>query len=216
MNDLLNDEVFRGQIAFIGQTLGPFFLEDPKMGNASEAFEAIAGLEVDEAAEEWPFVKPEQARSMLSKMKDSLSGDFDIEELTWEYRRLFVGPAMKAMPPWGSVYTDRECVVFGRSTLDLRQWMRENGIERLQDEKTPEDHIGLMLLLMAWMAEVKPECLEDYLRLHMFTWTSHFLTQLSEVSEHAFYRGLAEITKASLEGVQEKLALEVEYPRYYR
>ena len=67
-----------------------------------------------------------------------------------EYRRLFVGPAPKPAPPWGSVYTDRECVVFGESTLALRAWMRAQGIARLVDDKTPEDHIGLMLVLMAW------------------------------------------------------------------
>lgn len=129
---------------------------------------------------------------------------------------MFIGPAVKPAPPWGSVYTDRECVVFGKSTLELRAWMREQGIERLTDDKTPEDHIGLMLALMAWIAREKPEILDDFMRLHLLTWSSHFLGQLAEAAEQPFYEGLALLTKASLEGIQDELGLEVVYPRFYR
>ena len=44
----------------------------------------------------------------------------------WEYRRLFVGPGHLPAPPWGSVYTDRECVIFGEATLIGIQ--RERGL----------------------------------------------------------------------------------------
>lgn len=215
MNELLNDETYKEQIMFIGQTLAPFFLEDPKTGSIQEAFEAIANLELDSAAEEWPFVAKEKALAGLTSMKNGLDTGIS-EDLIWEYRRLFIGPAAKPAPPWGSVYTDKECVVFGLTTLELRRWMRENGIERAEDEKTPEDHIGLMLVLMAWIAENKPELLEDYLQLHLLTWSSHFLGQLQAAATHPFYEGLAQLTKDSLEGIQESLGIEVDYPRFYR
>lgn len=137
-------------------------------------------------------------------------------DLIWEYRRLFVGPAAKAAPPWGSVYTDRECVVFGEATLDLRQWMRQTGIEKLNDDKEPEDHIGLMLMMMSWISVNKPEALDDFLRLHLLTWSSHFLEEMEEATDHPFYKGLARITRLSLEGIQEDREIEVEYPRFYR
>jgi TorA maturation chaperone TorD len=138
------------------------------------------------------------------------------DDIIWEYRRLFVGPNKMPAPPWGSVYTDREQVIFGAATLDLRQWMREQGIERLGDEKTPEDQIGLMLVLMAWIAQNKPQVLEDYLQHHLLTWSSHFLDELIEAVQQSFYEGLARLTKATLEGLQSDLHLSVEYPRYYR
>ena len=37
-------------IAFVGETLGPFFLQDPKTGEAGAAFQALAALDVDAAA----------------------------------------------------------------------------------------------------------------------------------------------------------------------
>ncbi len=203
-------------IAFVGETLGPFFLQDPKTGEAGAAFQALAALDVDAAAAEWPFADEAEARACLALMKEGLAHGIEDDDLVWEYRRLFVGPAPKPAPPWGSVYTDRECVVFGESTLALRAWMRAQGIARLVDDKTPEDHIGLMLVLMAWIARNQPADLDDYLRLHLLPWSSHFLDELAEAAKQPFYEGLARLAKASLEGIQSERALDVAYPRFYR
>jgi len=210
------DEQTYGSIIFVGETLGPFYLNDPAKDDIEAGFNAIAQLDADEASQEWPFVSEAEALEDIALMQQGLDPELISDDLVWEYRRLFIGPAKKPAPPWGSVYTDREMVIFGASTLDLRQWMREQGIERMGGNSTPEDHIGLMLLLMAWIAENKPECLEEYLTKHLLTWSSHFLEQLADVSEHPFYEGLAKLTKASLEGMQDALGLEVEYPRFYR
>ena len=191
----LSEDV-REAIAFVGETLGPFYLQDPVKGDAGPAFAAMAAIDVAQAAVEWPFI--------------------DADGLVWEYRRLFIGPAPKPAPPWGSVYTDRECVVFGATTLELRAWMRSHGIARQTDDKTPEDHMGLMLVLMAWIARNQPQDLGEFLRLHLLTWSSHFLDQLIEAAGQPFYEGLARLTKASLEGIQAKLGLDVVYPRFYR
>lgn len=203
-------------IAFVGEALAPFYLQDPVKGEAGAAFAAMAALDVDEAAAEWPFVNDEEARTDLGLMVTGLDAGTDADDLMWEYRRLFIGPAPKPAPPWGSVYTDRECVVFGASTLELRAWMRERGIARTTDDKTPEDHMGLMLALMAWIAHNQPQDLDDFLRLHLLTWSTHFLDQLAEAATHPFYEGLARLTKATLEGIQAERDIDVVYPRFYR
>lgn len=211
-----NKEAVLEGVVFVGETLGPLFLNDPKTGDAGAAFQALAELDVDAAAAEWPFVDDEEAARDLGLMKEGLAKGAEDDDLVWEYRRLFIGPAPKPAPPWGSVYTDRECVVFGQTTLELRAWMREQGIERLVDDKTPEDHIGLMLVLMAWIAGNRPEALDEYLSLHLLTWSSHFLDQLAGAADQPFYEGLARLAQASLEGIQAQLALDVTYPRFYR
>ena len=216
MHEKLDQADFRSRIAFVGETLGPFFLQDPVKGDARAAFEAVAALDPHEAGEEWPFVSDEHAERYLALMTEGLAEGVDNDDLVWEYRRLFIGPAKKPAPPWGSVYTDRECVVFGASTLALRQWMRDQGIERTTDDRTPEDHIGLMLALMAWIARNRPEVLDEYLREHLLTWSSHFLDALAAASEHPFYEGLARLTKASLEGIRDELGIDVVYPRFFR
>lgn len=114
------------------------------------------------------------------------------------------------------MYTDRECVVFGEATLALRAWMRRIGVARTTDERTPEDHIGLMLALLAYLAEERPELTDEYLRDHLLTWAPHYLEALEEAADHPFYQGLAALTRSTLLGLQEARGLEVVTPRFYR
>ena len=219
----LDAATFEG-VAFLGNTLAPFFLQDPRTGSAEAEFAAVAALDARTAGAEWPFAGREEAARYLAMMGEGRApsrvagegGAFAEEDVTWEYRRLFIGPAAKPAPPWGSVYTDRECVVFGATTLELRAWMREHGVARTADEKTPEDHIGLMLALMAWLAQNQPADLGEFLNLHFLTWAGHFLDELADAAEHPFYEGLARLTRASLDGVQKTLGLKVVTPRFYR
>ncbi len=273
-------------VAFLGNALAPFFLQDPRTGDAGAQFAAFAALDAWEAAAEWPFVEEAEAASYLSLMVDGLrasaaarTGSCSVsgpqagvrvgdvgeapfsanggrfaadDDLTWEFRRLFVGPGVKPAPPWGSVYTDRDRVVFGASTLELRAWMRERGVARTTGWEAdqvvaraagqeagraadcaagqegrraagqvtgggePEDHIGLMLALMAWLAQYQPENLSEYLKAHLLTWAGHYLDELACAAQHPFYEGLASLTKASLDGLRDSLSLEVIEPKFYR
>lgn len=155
------------------------------------------------------------AGSALAEVARGLADGVD-DDLTWEYRRLFVAPGPKAAPPWGSVYTDRESVVFGEATLALRQWMRARGVRRLGQEAEPEDHVGTMLSLMAWLARERPELLDEYLADHLLPWAPHFLAIVEEQAGHPFYRGLAALTRLSLEGIRANRGLRVAEPRFYR
>lgn len=49
--------------------------------------------------------------------------------LVEKYRRLFVSPTPKPAPPQGFVYTNKECVVFGLTTLDLRARHQPAGLK---------------------------------------------------------------------------------------
>ena len=202
-------------VEFVGLTLAPFFLVDPKDEAASAMLEAIASIDPSQAGGDWPFVDRELAEECLASMKRAVA-EGDREELIWEYRRLFVGPAARPAPPWGSVYMDRDCVVFGVTEIELVRWMREKGLERRTRDKVPEDHIGLMLAQMAFIARYRPELLCEYLEDHLLTWSHHFLALFADASSHPFYHSLAVLTDASLEGIKKQEGLHVVYPRYYR
>lgn len=209
-----NDEMVDA-VAFVGDTLAPFFLEDPEKGAAGESFAAMASIDAQAAAGEWPFAEHAQALTAFKDMSSGLA--FGITDaLTWEYRRLFVGPGHLPVPPWGSVYTDRECVVFGETTLALRAWMREHGIACASDEKTPEDHIGLMLALMSHICRTQPDALDEYLCNYLLTWAPHYLEELADEANHPFYRGLASLTRSTLVGIRDFRGLSVKTPRFYK
>ena len=203
-------------VAFVGSALAPFFLNDPRTGDAADSFAALAELDAAAAAADWPFADAAAAETALALMVEGLAAGADNDDLVWEYRRQFVGPGRFPAPPWGSVYTDRECVIFGESTLALRAWMRRAGINRTTDERTPEDHIGLMLAMLAFLAQNRPELVDEYLRDHLLTWAPHYLEVLDEATTHPFYRGLAQLTRASLEGLGAARELSVTLPRFYR
>lgn len=218
----LHEQAELDAVRFIGEVLGPLFLGDPvKDAACREVIAQFAQLDAEQVSEEWPFVEPDDARDVLTPMCQSasevtLAHGQALELLADEYRRLFVGPATKPAPPWGSVYTDKECVVFGQSCLQLRHWMRHQGIQREDGNSEPEDHIGRLFLLLAWCAQHKPVLVDELLSAHILPWSSHFLEQLYDAAEHPFYKGLAQLGRFSLEGMKEVFGLEVVYPRFYR
>jgi len=202
-------------IAFIGSTLGPLFLVDPEQGACSELFSAFANLDAKEAGEEWPFVDAEEATRLIAQMQQGLQGDPD--DLLWEFRRLFaIGPTLKPAPPWGSYYTDHEGAICSEATLELRKWLRINGIGKAGEKEKVEDHIGQMLVLMSWIAENRPDLIQEYLSKHLLTWSQHFLKILQVSTKHPFYEGLASLTNASLCGIRDELNLQIVYPQFYR
>ena len=86
----------------------------------------------------------------------------------------------------------------------------------MSDERTPEDHIGLMLALLSLLAAQRPDLVEVYLQDHLLTWSSHYLEELEQAAEHPFYSSLDHLCRLSLEGMQDELGIEVTKPKYYR
>ncbi len=211
----MSERVMQDSAAAAFDLMGLLFACDPVQDERSpELFAQVAAMDVELMSSEWPFVDPGLAKPLLEEMKRGASGD--LCELAREYRRLFVGPQALPAPPYGSVYTDRDQVVFGESTLALRAWLRRVGIAVENDEVAPEDHIGIMLQLLAWIMRTKPALTDDYLVLHVLTWAPHFLSQLEDAAAPGLYRALAQLANATLTAAQSELGLHVEEPRFYR
>ena len=209
----MNTGELREKTIAAGNILGPLFLYDPADKKIADLYALLTLSNVDELAYSWPFVNQDTALLLLRAMVESLS---DRDGVIHEYRRLFVGPAPMPAPPWGSVYTDRDGVIFGESTLALRGWMHKNAIDFHLKENAPEDHIGIMLILMAWISTEKPDLLDDYLQHHFLTWAIHYLEEIGQFSRHAFYANLARLTIATLEGLRKEMNLSITYPRFFR
>lgn len=201
-------------IVFVGQTLGPLFSEDPKSGDAAALYDALAQMDVSAAAAEWPFCADDIAREALASMQEDIVSRR--AEIVDEYRRLFVGPGHKVAPPWGSVYTDHDGVIFGDSALDLHDWLSANNVLVTVGDHMPDDHIGRMLSLMAWMAQNRPEILGTYLSEHLLTWAAHFLERVRTETALPFFAGLSTLTATTLEGIRRALDLHVEIPQFFR
>ena len=66
-------------------------------------------------------LRQKEAKSYNVQMLRGLAAGYVDEDLYWEYRRLFVGPQAKVAPPWGSVYLDKDQVIFGASTMEPKR-----------------------------------------------------------------------------------------------
>lgn len=130
----------RDDFSVTARVLGALFYYSPE---SHETAPLVQALLTDDWQAQWPL--DAEALAPVAAMFKTHSE----ESLPQAWQRLFIGPYALPSPPWGSVWLDRESVLFGDSTLALRQWMRENGIQFEMQQNEPEDHFGSLLLLAA-------------------------------------------------------------------
>ncbi|NIY46383.1 Tat proofreading chaperone DmsD [Cedecea colo] len=197
-------------IALTGRVLGVLYRQHPQNQAAAPLYTALAD---PSWAEQWPVQSPALAE-IAQRMAEGL--EYAREPLSEAYQRLFIGPYALPAAPWGSVYLDKENVLFGDSMLELRQWMRENGIAHQLEQNEPEDHIGTLLMLAAWLAERgHQQRVDELLAWHLLPWAGRFLELFSEKAVHPFYQGLGDFTRLTLAGWREALLVPVTRKELY-
>ncbi|EOC0417161.1 Tat proofreading chaperone DmsD [Cronobacter malonaticus] len=177
-------------IACCARILGALFYYSP---DAPEARAIIDALRTPGWEREWPCALDTTRMAGFHTLN---TGD---ETLAQAWQRLFIGPDALPAPPWGSVWLDRESVLFGESTLALQGWLRDNAIAFETPLNEPADHIGLLLLLAAWLAERgKNRELDELLAWHLLPFAPRFLEVFCARAQHPFYEALGELTRATL------------------
>lgn len=197
-------------IAVTGKVLGALLYFPP---DSPQVRPLIEWLQDGAWKSEWPYLTDNIATDIDALLQQSLGEEEPCEEA---FQRLFVGPYALPAPPWGSVYLDKESVVFGDSTLKLRDWMRQRGIEAQLSQLEPEDHIGLMLMMASWLAENDVQHLDSFLAEHLFPWSSRYLALLEQGAVHPFYQAVARLAQTTLKGWQQRCTLAVIEQELYR
>lgn len=187
--------------ALTARALGALFYFAP---NSEEAAPLVAAFNSGAWQEAWPL--PE---AVLAPLTGAFSKIGD-EPLAQAWQRLFIGPDTLPAPPWGSIWLDRESVLFGDSTLALRQWMRGQAIDVASTQNEPEDHIGTLLLLAAWLVEGGrlAEC-DQLLAWHILPWSGRFLSVFQQQAKHPFYAALGQLAQLTLDDWQSRLLIPV-------
>jgi TorA maturation chaperone TorD len=189
----LNESSRLENIALAGRILGTLFSHEPDHESAAPFVSLLAQRD---GLSEWPVDHPD-----LPAIADRFAAGyaFEPEPLPVAWQRLFIGPHALPAPPWGSVYLDKEQVLFGESTTQLRRWMQEKGIACQHAAREPEDSMGLMLKLAAWLAEQgQAQALDELLAWHFMPWAGRFLELFVQHAQHPFYQALGELTQITL------------------
>lgn len=195
------------QIAQFGRILGSLFYTTP---NAEQNQPLIALFQSGEWQIECTFLSESKRSEIQKNLQDAT-----LEQLNETYQALFIGPNALPAPPWGSVYLDKESVLFGDSLLNLRAFLSENQIVFSLNQNEPEDHIGLMLMLVAYLAESNPSLLKPFLAEHLLPWAYRFF-ELFNAESNPFYQGLGRLTEALLQEWQKNLEIQPLVLQLYR
>lgn len=186
----MNDVSHRESFAFSARVLGALFYFAP---DSEQTAPLVSALTAGDWVQDWPLAQ-ESLQPVASMFKNPSD-----EALKDAWQRLFIGPYALPAPPWGSVWLDRESVLFGDSTLALRQWMRENHIAFEMQQNEPEDHFGTLLMLAAWLAENGRDTERDQLMAwHLLPWSTRFLSVFVENAAHPFYTALGKLAQLTV------------------
>lgn len=195
------------QISQFGRILGSLFYVGP---NSEQNQPLIVLLQNGDWQTECTFLSEEKRSAIQKNLQNVIS-----KQLDEAYQILFIGPNALPAPPWGSVYLDKESVVFGDSLLRLREFLSNNQIAFSLNQNEPEDHIGLMLMLAAYLAEENPILIKPFFVEHLLPWAYRFLALLN-AENTPFYQGVGELTEVLLQHWQENLEIQPATFQLYR
>ncbi|MGK9175530.1 Tat proofreading chaperone DmsD [Yokenella regensburgei] len=204
----MSETLYGDDFAFSARILGALFTlppDNPQIKPVVDAF--LSG----DWQSQWPL-----AEESLTPLAQAFMRQTD-EPVEAAWQRLFIGPWALPAPPWGSVWLDKESVLFGDSTLALRQWMRDNHIVWETQENVPEDHFGTLLMLAAWLAENQNEhACNELLAWHILPWSERFLEVFVQEAHHPFWQSLGILAQKTLADWQSKLSEPVAHKTLYR
>lgn len=165
--------------------------------------EALASWQ--QLLKEEPLIEAEDLQKALDTI--DLDSEQELEDLLWEYTRLFIGPNRLPCPPFESVYTSPQRLMMQDAYEQVRKAYAGIGVVIGSADVMP-DHIGAELNFLAIVfhrMEIEPDkrsdyaaLAEDFLTDHLRNWVPLFTADMAEASETVFYKALAQITEQAV------------------
>ena len=139
------------------------------------------------------------------------------EALAEDFQQLFEGCEVMPAPPWGSVYLDKEQVIFGESTVAFRHFLTAQDMALDTGMREPEDQLGLMLMVLGMLLEAeRNDRAKILLAEHLMPWFDHFHQRFHAATTVNAYRMLSETTAALLQALCARDGIVVALKRDYR
>lgn len=134
----------------------------------------------------------------------SLFTDEDIEELEFDFNRLFVGPNRLEVSPYESTYRNAERVLMQGETLAVRRFYEKAGLVVSKKNIDPDDHIALELEFVCYLLENSLEdamyyqIYQEFLEEHLFHWIDSHCELIQEKTVNTILIGISYILQGLL------------------
>ena len=159
--------------------------------------------------QQWREMLVEETPDSLGVVKEALeavdlNSAQEMDDILWEYTRLFVGPYKLPCPPWESVYTSPKRLLMQTAYDEVICLYREAGLAMHETTITP-DHIAaetnFCALLLQKMSD-EPESRSLYAEItqrlvhgHLLQWVPRFTQDMEQSAESPLYKALAQTTR---------------------
>lgn len=142
-------------------------------------------------------------------------------ELSAVYSRLFVGPFSLEAPPYGSYYLEPDRKVMGETTVAVRNFYLQAGLDLDQEFTELPDHMAVELEFLSYLLQRTLEVAEegaeeaarwidrrrDFIRAYLAGWYTEFCAAIRTATDNPFYRAYADCLEAVISRDRQLLGL---------
>ncbi|HIY83713.1 MAG TPA: molecular chaperone TorD family protein [Candidatus Rubneribacter avistercoris] len=125
-----------------------------------------------------------------------------VEQVAFEYTKLFFGPPKPQAAPWETMYGITGCSCgFGAATFEMRNLLRSHGLKLSNTNHQYEDHIGIELLVLSELCrraenDVDYREVRDYIKKHPLHWVGKLRLRIAEVFPCGYVVKLVDLAEA--------------------
>lgn len=157
--------------------------------------QAIETLKEGELFAELPFAEDNALALQGQRQMCAWLEEAPIDELTQQarsdYMRLLVGAGKESAPPWGSVYLDKDRLLFSENTLHVRQFYERYEVMAKSKYHEPDDHIGLELEFLAHLINRgELDAALDFAGEFILPWIDRWNADVQKHAKTDYYRAL--------------------------
>ncbi|MCB1477666.1 MAG: molecular chaperone TorD family protein [Rhodobiaceae bacterium] len=133
----------------------------------------------------------------------AIASKVDAATVEREYHDLFIGLGRGELVPYGSYYLTG--FLHEKPLAKLRGDLSRLGVERAENVKEPEDHMGAMcevmggLILGSFGQPASLETQKAFFEAHLAPWAGHFFRDLEKAKSSVFYAPVGRLGRAMAE-----------------
>lgn len=132
-----------------------------------------------------------------------------VDSLRREWFRLFIGAGVPDAPCWESYYREPNSHLFGKCTLEVREYYRRWGLQIEHLHSEPDDQLGLMLGFMSRLISLEADAIavgdknsacdianeqNKFLAEHILPWLAVWHYDVGKYATSSYFRGVGDFT----------------------